>query len=72
MGTRQGKVKKTDIRAFRHPRAGGIIAQAVGADDAVIAVVATDGWSASEGRLAFPKCLARGAARLNRLTQRWK
>ena len=43
MGTRQGKVKKTDIRAFRHPRAGGIIAQAVGANDAVIAVVATDG-----------------------------
>jgi len=43
MGTRQGKVKKTDIRAFRHPRAGGIIAQAVGASDAVIAVVATDG-----------------------------
>ena len=43
MGTRRGKVKKTDIRAFRRPRAGGIIAQAVGADDAVIAVVATDG-----------------------------
>jgi len=43
MGTRRGKVKKTDIRAFRHPRAGGIIAQAVGADDAVIAVVVTDG-----------------------------
>ena len=43
MGTRQGKVKKTDIRAFRHPRAGGIIAQAVGANDSVIAVVATDG-----------------------------
>ena len=43
MGTRQGKVKKTDIRAFRHPRAGGIIAQAVGVNDAVIAVVATDG-----------------------------
>ena len=43
MGTRRGVVKKTDIRAFRHPRAGGIIAQAVGEDDALIAVEATDG-----------------------------
>tara|TARA_Y100001949_G_scaffold168106_3_gene166446 strand:- start:1299 stop:1910 length:612 start_codon:yes stop_codon:yes gene_type:complete len=43
MGTRRGVVKKTDVRAFRHPRAGGIIAQAVGTDDAVIEVQATDG-----------------------------
>ncbi|MAG70231.1 MAG: DNA gyrase subunit A [Acidobacteria bacterium] len=43
MGTRRGVVKKTDVRAFRHPRAGGIIAQAVGTDDAVIAVEPTDG-----------------------------
>jgi DNA gyrase subunit A len=43
MGTRRGVVKKTDVRAFRHPRAGGIVAQAVGLDDALIAVEATDG-----------------------------
>ena len=43
MGTRRGVVKKTDIRAFRYPRAGGIVAQAVGLDDALIAVEATDG-----------------------------
>ena len=43
MGTRRGILKKTDVRAFRHPRAGGIIAQAVGTDDAVIAVEPTDG-----------------------------
>ena len=43
MGTRRGVVKKTDVRAFRHPRAGGIVAQAVGPDDALIAVEPTDG-----------------------------
>ncbi len=43
MGTQRGIVKKTDVRAFRHPRTGGIVAQAVGPDDALIAVEVTDG-----------------------------
>ena len=43
MGTRKGIVKKTDLRAFRHPRAGGIIAMGVGPDDAVIGAELTDG-----------------------------
>jgi DNA gyrase subunit A len=43
MGTRKGLVKKTDVRAFRHPRAGGIIAMGVEADDAVIGAELTDG-----------------------------
>ena len=43
MGTRKGVVKKTDLRAFRHPRAGGIIAMGVGSDDAVIGAEPTDG-----------------------------
>ena len=43
MGTRKGVVKKTDLRAFRHPRAGGIIAMGVGPDDAVIGAELTDG-----------------------------
>ena len=43
MGTRKGVVKKTDVRAFRHPRAGGIIAMGVGPDDAVIGAELTDG-----------------------------
>ena len=43
MGTRRGVVKKSDVRAFRYPRALGIVAQAVGLDDALIAVEATDG-----------------------------
>ena len=43
MGTRKGVVKKTDLRAFRHPRAGGIIAMGVGPDDAVMGAELTDG-----------------------------
>ena len=43
MGTRSGVVKKTDLRAYSNPRAGGIIAMGVPPDDAVIAVKPTDG-----------------------------
>ena len=43
MGSRRGVVKKTDLRAYRHPRADGIIAMGVGEDDAVIAVEVTAG-----------------------------
>jgi DNA gyrase subunit A len=45
MGTRKGVVKKTDLRSFANPRAGGIIAMGVEDDDAVIAVQLTDGGS---------------------------
>jgi DNA gyrase subunit A len=44
MGTRRGVVKKTALSAFSNPRAGGIIAIGVEADDAVIDVQVTDGW----------------------------
>jgi DNA gyrase subunit A len=43
MGTRKGVVKKTDLAAFRNPRAGGIIAMGVEAGDAVIAVEMSGG-----------------------------
>jgi len=44
MGTRRGVVTKTDLRAFRRPRAGGIIAMGVDvAADAVIGAELTDG-----------------------------
>jgi DNA gyrase subunit A len=43
MGTRRGIVKKTDLRAYRHPRADGIIAMSVELDDAVIGAELTDG-----------------------------
>ncbi|MBE3110819.1 MAG: DNA gyrase subunit A, partial [Acidobacteria bacterium] len=43
MGTRSGSVKKTPLSAFRNPRAGGIIAMGVEAEDAVIDVQLTDG-----------------------------
>src|SRR5689334_9380101 len=43
MGTRKGVAKKTDLKAFANPRAGGIIAMGVEDDDAVIAVQMTDG-----------------------------
>ncbi len=43
MGTRRGVVKKTDLRAFSNPRAGGIVAMGVEEGDAVIAVRLTDG-----------------------------
>jgi DNA gyrase subunit A len=43
MGTRRGVVKKTDLTAFRNPRAAGIIAMGVEEEDAVIAVQVSDG-----------------------------
>ena len=43
MGTRGGIVKKTDLRAYRHPRADGIIAILVEPDDALIGAELTDG-----------------------------
>jgi len=43
MGTRKGVIKKTDLSAFRNPRAGGIIAMGVEEGDAVIAVHMSDG-----------------------------
>jgi DNA gyrase subunit A len=43
MGTRKGVIKKTDLTAFRNPRADGIIAMGVEEDDAVIAVELSDG-----------------------------
>ena len=43
MGTRKGVVKRTDLRAFRRPRAGGIIAMGVGSGDAVVGAELTDG-----------------------------
>ena len=42
-GTRRGIIKKTDLRAFRHPRHGGIISGAVDEGDAVISAEMTDG-----------------------------
>ncbi len=43
MGSRRGIIKKTDLSAFRNPRAGGIIAMGVEEGDAVIAVELSDG-----------------------------
>jgi DNA gyrase subunit A len=43
MGSRKGIIKKTDLSAFRNPRAGGIIAMGVEEGDAVIAVEISDG-----------------------------
>ncbi|MCY3733256.1 MAG: DNA gyrase subunit A, partial [Chloroflexi bacterium] len=43
MGTRRGVVKRVDLSAFRHVRAGGIIAMGVEPDDAVVGVELTDG-----------------------------
>src|SRR5918993_3333514 len=43
MGTTRGEVKKTELRAFSNPRAGGIIAMDVEQGDAVIAVQVSDG-----------------------------
>ena len=45
MGTRKGVVKKTDLRAFANPRAGGIIGMGIEDDDALLAVQQTDGKS---------------------------
>ncbi len=43
MGTRLGVVKKTELTAFRNPRAAGIIAMGVEEADAVIAVQVSSG-----------------------------
>ena len=43
MGTRRGVVKKTELTAFRNPRAGGIIAMGVEDNDAVIDTQVSDG-----------------------------
>ena len=43
MGTKRGEVKKTELRAFSNPRAGGIIAMDVEQGDAVIAVQVSNG-----------------------------
>jgi DNA gyrase subunit A len=43
MGTRKGQIKKTDLTAFRNPRADGIIAMGVEDGDSVIAVELSDG-----------------------------
>ena len=43
MGTRHGIVKRMDLRVFRHPRVGGIIAMGVDEDDAVVGAELTDG-----------------------------
>jgi DNA gyrase subunit A len=43
MGTRKGVIKKTDLSAFKNPRAGGIIAIGVEEGDSVIAVEMSDG-----------------------------
>jgi len=45
MGSRNGLVKKTDLRAFSNPRAGGIIAMSIEEGDAVIGVQESDGRS---------------------------
>ena len=43
LGTRRGIVKRVDLSAFRHVRAGGIIAMGVEPDDAVVGAELTDG-----------------------------
>jgi DNA gyrase subunit A len=43
MGTRKGVVKKTQLSAFSNPRAGGIIAMGVEADDSLITAQISDG-----------------------------
>jgi len=43
MGTQQGTIKKTDIKAFSNPRSAGIIAIQVEDHDRLIAVAETDG-----------------------------
>ena len=43
LGTRRGVVKRVDLSAFRHVRAGGIIAMGVDPDDAVMGAELTDG-----------------------------
>ena len=45
MGTRLGTIKKTELDAYSNPRAGGIIAMGIEADDRLIAVQLSDGTS---------------------------
>ena len=72
MGTRRGVVKKTDLRAYRRPRADGIIALTVDEGDAVIAVEVTEGDAqiliATRDGLAirFPESQARPMGRTAR------
>ena len=72
MGTRRGVVKKVDLRAFRNPRAGGIIAMGVGPDDAVVGAELTDGAGqifigTREGRaIRFPETGVRPTGRTAR------
>ena len=69
MGTRRGVVKKTDLRAYRRPRADGIIAMTVGSNDAVIGAEITDGAgeifiATRDGRaIRFPESHARPIGR---------
>ena len=69
MGTRRGVVKKTDLRAYRRPRADGIIAMSIGRDDAVIAAELTDGdgeifIATRDGKaIRFPEAHARPIGR---------
>ena len=69
MGTRRGVVKKTDLRAYRRPRADGIIAMGIGPDDAVIAAELTDGdgeifIATRDGKaIRFPEAHARPIGR---------
>ena len=43
LGTRRGVVKRVDLSAFRHARAGGVIAMGVEEGDAVVGAELTDG-----------------------------
>jgi DNA gyrase subunit A len=43
MGTQQGTIKKTDLKAFSNPRSAGIIAIQIDENDRLIAVAETDG-----------------------------
>ncbi len=43
MGTQQGTIKKTDLKAFSNPRSAGIIAIQIDDNDRLIAVAETDG-----------------------------
>ncbi|MFQ5532752.1 MAG: DNA gyrase subunit A, partial [Candidatus Methylomirabilales bacterium] len=43
MGTKQGVVKKTELKAYAHPRAGGIIALSLDEGDELIGVAMTRG-----------------------------
>ena len=69
MGTRRGIVKKVDLRAFRNPRARGIIAMGVGAEDAVVGAELTSGqgqiFIGTRGGMAirFPETRVRAMGR---------